>query len=113
MTVLHAINATLAFAIEMWMLWAFADWGWHTSATEWLRWTLAIGAPGLAIALWARWCAPKSTTRLSAPSLYIVEWSMFACAAAALYAVGRTQLAPSYLAVASINLAVTAALART
>jgi hypothetical protein len=104
LTALKVINAGAAFAIEIAMLAAFADWGWRLSASTWLRWTAALGAPALAIALWAIWGAPKSATRLRAPALYVFEWSMFGCASAALYAAGRAQLALLYGAIASANM---------
>jgi hypothetical protein len=112
LTALKAINATLAFAIELAMLAAYADWGWRLAASTWLRWSAALGAPALAIVLWALWAAPKSNTRLRTPGLYLFEWSMFACAAAALYAAGRTQLTLVYLSIASANVLLWMCLAR-
>ena len=102
---LRALNATLAFAIELCMLGAFADWGFHVSENQVLRWLIALGATGAAIALWALWGAPKSSTRLAPPWLYMFEWGMFACAAAALYATGRPRLALTFIVIASANVA--------
>ncbi|HEX4355559.1 MAG TPA: YrdB family protein [Polyangiales bacterium] len=104
LSALKVVNATLAFAIEIAMLIAFADSGFRLHASAWLRWTVAFGAPAIAIVLWAIWGAPKSATRLRAPSLYAFEWSMFAAAAAALYAAGRAKLAFIYFAIASVNM---------
>jgi Protein of unknown function (DUF2568) len=104
LTALRVINAGFAFAIEMCMLAAFADWGWRLPVNPWLRWSAALGAPALAIVLWAIWGAPKSSTRLHPPGLYAFEWGMFACATAACYAAGRAQLALVYGSIASANM---------
>ncbi|HEY2733751.1 MAG TPA: YrdB family protein [Polyangiales bacterium] len=103
LSVLKAINAGLAFAIEIAMLVAFADWGFRLHASSWWRWTAAFGAPALAVVLWAIWCAPTSTTRLRPPGLYLLEWSMFAIAAACLYFAGHGKLSVVFLAIASGN----------
>jgi len=106
MTAVVVINAVLAFALELGMLWAYGDWGWRVTTTTWLRWCLALGVPALAIVMWALWGAPRSATRLGPPWLYVFEWSMFATAAVAQYSLGREQLALGYILIASLNLAI-------
>ncbi|HWI21215.1 MAG TPA: DUF2568 domain-containing protein [Baekduia sp.] len=45
---------------------------------------LAVCVPGAAVAVWARWCAPKASTRLHNPALTVVELSVFLVAALAI-----------------------------
>lgn len=105
---LQVANMVVAFAVEMWMLWAYAQWGIRTGNTAWSRWLLALGAPAVAIAIWAKWAAPKALTRLGPPWLWLLEWSMFALAAAAMFSVGRTRMSFAYLLLASVSIGLSA-----
>ena len=105
---LQVANWIVAFVVEMWMLWAYAEWGYRSSSAPALRWVLALAAPSAAALVWGRWAAPKALTRLGPPWLWALEWSMFALAAAAIHSVGRTRLAISYLIIASLSLVLSA-----
>lgn len=111
MLVLRAVHATLAFAIEMYMLWVYGLWAWHSAEALWSRGLLVVLVLGVAIALWAKWAAPKAVTRLPPPWLWCFEWAMFACAALALYGLGRGRAAAWYLAISTLSLVGSAYLA--
>ena len=60
MTILRAINAGIAFALELAMLAAFAYWGYWVGEGVIIRWALAIGLPLVAIVLWSLLFAPRA-----------------------------------------------------
>ena len=60
---LKAGNMALAFAVEIAMLAGFAFAGWAATDILWLRIILAIMLPGIAIAMWAVWAAPKASKK--------------------------------------------------
>lgn len=108
MSALRLVNMVVAFSVELWMLWAYAEWAYHVPSAPVLRWSCALAAPLVASLLWAKWAAPKSRTRLRVPWLIGFEWCMFVLAAAAIYGVGRVRTAFVYLLIASTSLGLSA-----
>jgi hypothetical protein len=80
---LRAGNLALKFALEVAAIAAFAYWG-ATTASGLIAVLLAIAAPMLAIALWGRFAAPKSSRRLPLRVRIPFELAVFGLAALAL-----------------------------
>jgi Protein of unknown function (DUF2568) len=101
--VLKPINLGIAFLLELCMLAALAYWGFQTGSSLFLKIVLGIGAPVLAVVIWARFMAPKSQTRLTGSSYLVLKLILFGAAAMALAAAGQTTLAIIFAVVAVIN----------
>lgn len=105
MTTLRAANLTLAFVLELAMLAAFSVAGYAATDVTWLRFTLAIGLPALAILLWAVWAAPKAgKRRLKMPGLLIFKIAIFGVATAAWWAAGQGFVASTFGVLVVMNL---------
>jgi hypothetical protein len=103
MSGLRAANLTLAFAVELAMLAAFAVAGWGATSILWLRLALAVGLPALAIALWAVWGAPKAKTRLKRGGLALFKLVLFGLATLAWALAGLPLIAAIFGTLAAIN----------
>ena len=103
MTILRAINAGIAFALELAMLAAFAYWGYGVGEGAIIRWALAIGLPLVAIVLWSLLFAPRAQKRL--PLVPGALWSLglFLLAALALFVSDQAALAIGMASVAIVN----------
>ncbi len=85
MKLLKALNAGIAFALELAMLAAFGYWGYWFGGALWLKWLLAIAIPVLAAAGWGLFFAPRSTKRLPLLPGALLSLGLFLLSAAALY----------------------------
>src|SRR5688500_14317082 len=103
MPVLHTINLTLTFLLELAMLAALAYWGWHTGDDFLTRLALAISTPSGAAIIWGAFMAPKSKWRLKGIAYVILKTILFGWAALCLYAAGQPTLAIIFVVVAVIN----------
>jgi uncharacterized protein DUF2568 len=98
-------NLLLAFLIEIVMLVAFIAAGWSVAGPLWLRIVLAIGLPGVAIAAWAVWAAPRAgARRLKMPALLYFKAVMYALAVLAWFVAGQGFIATVFAVLAAINL---------
>jgi hypothetical protein len=86
----QTINLALAFILELAMLAAFAYWGFVTGQSTMAKIVLGIGVPVLVAALWGVFMAPNSARRLQGGTYLALKCILFACAATALLATGRT-----------------------
>ena len=84
---LPALSLALKFLLELAAFAAFAYWG-ATIGSGVVPVLIAVAAPALAILLWARFAAPRSSTRLPAATRVPFELVVFALAVAALVAAG-------------------------
>ena len=91
---------TLRFASELAMLAALAWWGLDAGGSAAANVALAIAAPLAAIAVWGRFVAPSSRTRLGDPARLVVEAVLFALAAGAVALVYDWRAALGFLAAA-------------
>jgi hypothetical protein len=106
---LRSGNLLLAFLMEVAMLAAFCVAGWSLDTAIWLRIVLAVGLPGVAIAAWAAWAAPRAgKRRLKMPALLIFKIVMFALATAAWWVAHQEFFAAVFAVLAAINLAAAA-----
>ena len=102
---LKAGNLALAFAVEIAMLAAFAVAGWTATPILWLRLLLTIALPGIAIAMWAVWAAPKAKKRRLKPGpLLVFKLIIFGFATLAWWLAGQGLIAAIFGVLAAINL---------
>ncbi|MGW0433180.1 DUF2568 domain-containing protein [Micromonospora sp. NPDC003197] len=78
----------LRFLLELAALAALAYGGWQAPAPVWGRLLLAVLLPLAAVAIWARWVAPKGRKVLPDPLRLIPEWCVFGGGALALVTAG-------------------------
>lgn len=98
---LKSLNLALAFFLELAMLAALAYAGFQLDGA--LRFVVGIGAPLLAILIWGRFLAPKSTTRLTGWAYLAAKFTLFGIAAIGLALVGQTALAVVFIVVSVVN----------
>src|SRR3954451_13717807 len=103
MEAIKAINLGLAFVLELVMIAALGYWGFQASDNILIRLLLGIGAPLIAILIWAKYNAPKSATRLQGWRRTVLELAIFAVAAVALVAAGQPGLAVAFMVIVIIN----------
>ena len=99
---MRTANLGLRFLLELALLGALAVWGFSLDST-WLSVVAGIGAPVIAAGVWGLWIAPKSERRLTDPSRLALELLLFAAAAVALAAAGRTALAAAFVALVLVQ----------
>jgi hypothetical protein len=104
--VLHALNETIAFLLELAMLAALGVWGAKAGASVASSILLGAGAPLLAIIGWGLFASPKAKITLPLAGVVAFKALAFGCGAAALYAAGRPKLALAFGAVAFVNTAI-------
>lgn len=100
---IHAVNETMAFLLEIAMLVALAWWGARSGSTVPRSIALALGAPLVAAIAWALFAAPKAKIRLPMAGILAVKALAFGSGAAAVYELGLHALAAWFLAVSVIN----------
>ncbi len=64
---------------------------------------LAVALPSVAIAVWARWNAPRSAHRLPTPIRVPLELAVFVTAALGLLVAGAATWAVAYLSLVAVN----------
>jgi len=100
---LQNANLALAFLLELCVLVALGYWGFQSGQGMIAKIGLAIGAPVIAIVIWALFGAPRATWSLPGYWHLIVEVVFFGAAAVALFAAGQWQLAIAFALVVVIN----------
>jgi len=86
---LLGLNATLAFLLELALLWAGVAIGLLLPAALPVRIAVAVLLPAVVIAVWAIWVAPRAPRRLAPPSRLILQIVLFALAVLGLAASGQ------------------------
>ncbi|MFE9329038.1 YrdB family protein [Streptomyces sp. NPDC006925] len=108
----YAANEVLAFLLELAALGCLSWWGFTVGGHAALRVLLGIGAPLVAVVLWALFAAPKARLRPRLPAVLAVKAVVLGSGAAALYGV-RHPVAAAAMAVAVVaNTAVAEAFRR-
>jgi Protein of unknown function (DUF2568) len=105
---LKTSNLALKFLLELAAFAALAYWGTTVGEGD-TPILVAIAAPALATALWARYAAPRSAHRLPRSARVPFELAVFALAAGALLAAGSAWAAAVFAALAGANAALLAA----
>ena len=101
---LRSSNLLLAFLLELAMLAAFCVAGWTLGHGTLIKAGLAIGAPVVAIILWALYAAPRAgKRRLKMPALMIFKAVMMGLAVIAWFLAGVPLVATIFAVLAAIN----------
>ena len=102
----------LAFGCELAMLGALGVAGWSGADGTLARTALAVVLPGVALAVWAVWLAPRSAHRLGPAPRVGVQIALFVLAGLALAATGRPWWGLAVTAVSIVDVAVLVARGR-
>lgn len=102
---LEAANLTLAFLLELALIYAVGAWGFHLAVATWIRYLLGVALPLTVVVIWARWLAPRAARRLSHGRLIIAKLVLFTLGAIALQASSGSVAAAVFEALALLNLA--------
>lgn len=97
------LNNLVAFLIELVMLVALSMAGYQLATTTFLKYSLAIGLPVVAILLWAKWAAPRSKSRLPFPWLSVFKLILFSITALLLFYSGHVKGAIIFGSIAYLN----------
>jgi Protein of unknown function (DUF2568) len=100
---LKAINAGLAFFLELAMLAAFGYWGFYGDKSLFVKWMAGIGLPVLTAIVWGIFLAPRAAYRLNSISGNLLSLVLFLFAAAALFYTQHTLLAIVFASIAVVN----------
>lgn len=100
---LKAINAGLAFFLELAMLAAFGYWGFYGDKSLFVKWMAGIGLPVLTAIVWGIFLAPRAAYRLNSISGNLLSLILFLLAAAALFYTQHTLLAIVFASIAVVN----------
>lgn len=103
MELLKMINIGLRFLLELWFLVIFGYWGFTTGSGTLPKIVLGVGAPILFAVTWGTWLAPKSTTRLSEPWLFLLELVIFVLASGSLFSTGKVNLTIAFGVIYILN----------
>lgn len=98
-----AINAGLAFLLELAMLAALGYWGFYGDKSVLAKWMLGIGLPLLAAIVWGLFLAPRASYRLGSTSGNLLSLILFLLAATALFYTQHTVLAIVFALTAVVN----------
>ena len=101
--ILKAINAGLAFLLEVGMLIVFGYWGFYGDKSESAKWMLGFGLPLLAVVVWGLFLAPRASYRLNSNSGNLLSLILFLLAAIALFHTRHTLLAIIFASIAMVN----------
>src|SRR5512143_764774 len=101
--ILKALNAGLAFLLELAMLIGFGYWGFYGDKSTALKWILGIGLPLVVAVVWGMFLAPRATYRFNATGGNLLSLFLFLLSATALYFAERPVWAIVFGVVAIIN----------
>ncbi|HLX39292.1 MAG TPA: YrdB family protein [Ktedonobacteraceae bacterium] len=101
--VMKNANLALRFLLELCVLFALGYWGFQTGQTMIVRIVLGIGAPVVAIVIWALLGAPKAPWQLKGASRFLLEVVFFGLPAVALFVVGQHILGIAFALVFVLN----------
>jgi hypothetical protein len=103
LALLQNVNLVLAFLLELGALVALGYWGFHTGQVMIAKIGLAIGAPAIAVIVWALFGAPTATWALQGNWHLIVAAIFFGAAAVALFSTGQRQWAIAFALLVVLN----------
>lgn len=112
LTVIKKANLALSFFLELCVLFALGYWGFQTGQGTIAKIGLGIGAPMLAVVVWALFGAPNSAWQLHDPWRLILYVVFFGSAAVALFAAGQRVLGIAFALVFILNCTLIYALAQ-
>lgn len=100
---LKPANLLLALLLELGVLAALANWGFAIGSTMPMKIGLGIGAPVVAMIVWAIWGAPRSGHRLQGIPYWLLRIVFDAAGAAALYVADQRVLSAAFALAATLN----------
>lgn len=103
LTALKGINLVLAFLLELGVLAALGYWGFTVGPNTLLKFVLGLGAPALAVVVWAIFGAPKSSTQLQGVAYLALQAVFFGSGALALIFSGQRGLGIAFALIALVN----------
>ncbi|MFL5656727.1 MAG: YrdB family protein [Ktedonobacteraceae bacterium] len=112
LTILKNANLALSFSLELCVLVALGYWGFQIGQGTIAKIGLGIGAPMVAMVVWALFGAPKSAWRLQGPWFLILRVVFFGSAAVALFTAGQRVLGMAFALVFVLNCTLIYALAQ-
>ena len=112
LTVIKNANLALSFFLELCVLVALGYWGFQTGQGTIAKIGLGIGAPVVAVVVWALFGAPNSAWRLQGPWFLILQVVFFGSAAVALFTTGQRVLGVAFALVFVLNCTLIYALAQ-
>jgi Protein of unknown function (DUF2568) len=98
----ESANLAVRFILEICVLVALGYWGWKTGDGT-MRWVLAVGSVVAAIVVWSLFVSPNPTIELARPIRLVIEFVVWAAAAAALWATALRALAVVFIVVAVVS----------
>lgn len=101
--ILQNANLAIRFLLELCVLAALGNWGFHIERGILFKIGFGIGAPLLIAVVWGMFGSPQASMPLHGPSHLILEIVVFGLAAAALYASQHPVLSIVFLLIAIIN----------
>jgi hypothetical protein len=103
LTIIKNANLALAFFLELGVLAALAYWGFQTGQGTIVRFALGIGAPAVAIVVWALFGSPQAMWHLDGIYRVLLEVIFFGSAAVALFVAGQHVLGVAFALVFVLN----------
>ena len=96
-------NDILRFVLELFAFATLAIWGFAAFPLPWPGVLVGLGAPALAILLWALFVSPKAVFRIDPFGQALVEIAVFSAAAIAWWMLGQPVVAVVFAVVAAVS----------
>jgi hypothetical protein len=109
LTIIKNANLALAFFLELGVLAALGFWGFQTSQGTIARIALGIGAPAIAVVVWALFGSPQAVWHLDGIFRLLLEVVFFGSAAVALFVAGQHTLGVVFALLFVLNTALASA----
>jgi len=110
LTIIKNANLALAFFLELGVLAVLAYWGFQTGQGTIARIALGIGAPAVAIVVWALFGSPQAMWHLDGIFRVLLEVIFFGSAAVGLFVAGQHVLGVAFALVFVLNTVLASAL---
>lgn len=104
LAVLKNANLALAFFLELAVLASLGYWGFYNGQGMLAKIALGIGAPVLAVIVWALFGAPTATWRLQGLPFLLLQVIFFGSAAVALFLSEKRTLGVVFALVTALNI---------
>ena len=96
-------NDVLRFLLELFAFVSLGIWGFLAFPLPWPGVLIGLGAPALAIVLWALFVSPKAVFRVDVFGKALVEIAVFSAAAIAWWMLGQPVVAIVFAIVAAVS----------
>ncbi|MFT8314835.1 MAG: YrdB family protein [Clostridium sp.] len=101
--IIKSANLLIRFLLELFMLAAFAYWGFKTGRVTVVKFGLGIGIPLLVAIVWGSFLSPKAPLYISEVIKLVLELIIFGLAAFAMKAAGHPAIAGALVLAFVIN----------